>query len=588
MKNEGKWDLSVLYSSFDDEKFTADMAALEREAESLGAAARNAGSLSTAELLREYIKRRERIGELSSSLYSFASLTHSADTRDAQSATAIGKIMQYLAGTAGPIAAFEKIIAKRDDVTAVVSADEELKEYSFFIESILKNSKYLLSEGEETMFSTMNTTGASAWEELHGALTSSLTVDMRGESITLSEARNLAYSTDANERRDAYAAELAAYEKIKEPVAHALSAIKMQVINECRLRGYSSPLDQALTASRMSAETLDALLEAITRYLPAFRRYLRAKARLLGHEGALPWYDLFAPVGNMTKKFTAEEARDYLLSSFEGFDGEMYELIRASFDEGRIDLYPREGKVGGAFDAGLPTVGESRVLTNFDGSYSSVTTLAHELGHSFHDKQVFSHSILNQDYTMPVAETASTFNEILLMERALTEAKTKDEKLALLEGQLMDSCQIITDIYSRYLFESKVFAAREDEFLNADRFSEMMTEAQKAAYGDGLCEDVMHPYMWLCKGHYYSGSLSFYNFPYAFGGLFARGLYAKYREMGESFVPVYKKMLSSTGVMSVEDAARIVGVDLTRVEFWSTGLAELAAKIDEFEALVNE
>ena len=189
---------------------------------------------------------------------------------------------------------------------------------------------------------------------------------------------------------------------------------------------------------------------------------------------------------------------------------------------------------------------------------------------------------------MPVAETASTFNEVLVMNEAISKAKTKDEKLALIEGQLMDACQIICDIYSRYLFESAVIENRSDEFMNADRLCEMMLEAQKKAYGDGLDQSVMHPYMWLCKGHYYSGSLSFYNFPYAFGGLFARGLYAKYKKEGKAFVDTYKSMLRATAVSEIEDCAMVAGVDLTRREFWCEGLKTIADEIDEFCALVED
>ena len=186
-----------------------------------------------------------------------------------------------------------------------------------------------------------------------------------------------------------------------------------------------------------------------------------------------------------------------------------------------------------------------------------------------------------------LAETASTFNEVLTVSAAIDAAESKDEKLALIESQLSDACQIICDIYSRFLFESSVFEARPQEFLDADRLCQLMLEAQKKAYGDGLDQSCLHPYMWLCKGHYYSGSLSFYNFPYAFGGLFARGLYAKYQQEGKDFVPLYKKMLHATSVTCVEDTAKIAGIDLTDKAFWRQGLQSLADEIDLFCQLVK-
>ena len=283
----------------------------------------------------------------------------------------------------------------------------------------------------------------------------------------------------------------------------------------------------------------------------------------------------------------AADIIDDLLNIFGGFDSQLHDMVERAFDEAWIDFYPRNGKVGGAFDCGVPSARQSRVLTNFDGAFGDIVTLAHELGHAFHDQQVFTHPLICQEYSMPVAETASTFNEVLTVTAAIQAAQDKDEKLALIESQLSDACQIICDIYSRFLFESSVFEARPQEFLDADRLCQLMLEAQKKAYGDGLDQTCLHPYMWLCKGHYYSGSLSFYNFPYAFGGLFARGLYAKYQQEGEKFVPLYKEMLHATSVNDVEDTAKIAGIDLTDKAFWRQGLQSLADEIDLFCDLVK-
>ena len=260
-------------------------------------------------------------------------------------------------------------------------------------------------------------------------------------------------------------------------------------------------------------------------------------------------------------------------------------MVERAFNESWIDFYPHEGKVGGAFCLGLPSYGQSRVLTNFDGSFSDVVTLAHELGHAFHNLNIESHRPLNRDYSMPVAETASTFNEHVIMDAAIKNAADPQEKLALIEGQLMDTTQIICDIYSRYYFETQVFANREESFMFPDTLCEMMLKAQDEAYGDGLNREFRHPYMWLCKSHYYSSGTSFYNFPYAFGGLFARGLYTKYVNEGASFISKYKELLKATTVNSVEDTAKIAGIDLTDKEFWRMSLRSYEERVDEFERL---
>ena len=583
----GTWNLDILYTGFDTEEFKSDMKMMEDAARALAALADEAGSLDARELVEKYVKANETLSFLAEKLAIYANLRYSANTRDTDAASMLGVIMSTLSTVAGPSAALEKAISEIENIAEIIDTTPSLEEYRYLLGNIKRDSKYLLSDKEESVMAKMSLSGASAWSDLQSSLTSGVKVNYNGETITLSSVRNLAYSPNADVRKAAYEAELACYDSIKDAVAFALNSIKLQVLNECEMRGYESPLAKSLYQSRMKMETLEALLSAMQEYLPAFHKYLKAKAKALGHDGSLPWYDLFAPMGKSDKVYTKDSARDYLLSIFAKFDTELHDMVKCAFDNRWIDFYPREGKVGGAFDCGVPSAKESRVLTNFDGSFSDVVTLAHELGHSFHDRQVFCHSILNQGYSMPVAETASTFNEVLVMETAIAEATDRDEKIALIESQLMDACQIIADIYSRFLFEKSVFDNRPSEFMSADRMCELMLTAQKTAYGDGLDHNVLHPYMWLCKGHYYSGGLSFYNYPYAFGGLFARGLYAKYKKEGAPFVDTYKAMLRATSVSDVEACALIAGVDLTDVSFWREGLKSIADRIDEFCELVG-
>ena len=583
----GKWNLDILYSGFDTEEYSSDYKKLEALIPELSTMADKCKDMPEAEFLTEYVKLNEQINALVNKLVIYANLRYSANTRDTDAASWVGRIMQMLSMTAAPTAVIEKAISEIDDLDGVIDSTPYLHEFRYLITNVKRDSKHLLSDKEETILAKMDLSGASAWSDLQSSLTSGVKVNYEGEDITLFAVRNLAYSPDADVRKKAFEAELKAYDSIKDAVAFALNSIKLQVLTVCELRGYESPLAKSLYQSRMKKETLDALLGAMDEYLPSFRKYLLAKSRALGHDGALPFYDLFAPMGKSDKTYTVEDAKNYLLDIFGKFDSELHDMVKCAFENEWIDFFPREGKVGGAFDCGVPSAKESRVLTNFDGSFSDVVTLAHELGHSFHDRQVFSHSVLNQDYSMPVAETASTFNEVLVMETAIASASDKEEKLALIESQLMDACQIIVDIYSRFLFESSVFENRPMEFMSADRMCELMTEAQKKAYGEGLDENALHPYMWLCKGHYYSGGLSFYNYPYAFGGLFARGLYAKYKAEGKSFVDTYKAMLKATSVMDVEECAKIAGVDLTDKNFWRQGLESIADRIDEFCELVG-
>ncbi|MBO4265260.1 MAG: M3 family oligoendopeptidase [Clostridia bacterium] len=580
-----EWSLDALYKGFDDEKFTSDMQKLDSDIAEYDKFVDNCPK--TKESLVKLVNINLDIAKLSTTLMSYADLRQSVNTSDGEATAAIGKISSMLAAASGANAKFVNLVASFEDLDGVINSDALLKEHEFYLHNIKEKSKHTLSPDVESALSLYEISGSRAWSDLQGYLTSTLSVDYDGKKTNLSDIRNKAYDKDADVRRRAYDAEIAAYEKIKDSVAFSLNSLKLEVINRCKLRGYKSPLDETLENSNMKRETLDALMTAIGEYLPKFWEYLRAKAKLLGYDGALPWYDMFAPIEGNDREFTTEECRDYLVSLFAKFDKEESEMIREAFDNEWIDFFPHDGKVGGAFCADLHPIRQCRILTNYDGALGDVVTLAHELGHAFHARCLTKNSILNTDMSMQVAETASTFNEVVAMNEIIKSETDKTAKRALIESQLMDAAQIICDICSRYYFETEVFERRADEFLLSDELCKIMTNAQKRAYGNGLDEKTLHPYMWVCKSHYYIGGLSFYNFPYAFGGLFARGLYAKYLEDGEKFVPLYKELLRATGVTSVEGAAKVAGIDVSDVNFWRSSLKILSDEIDEFVKLCD-
>ncbi len=580
-----QWNLDPIYTGFDDPAYRSDLEALTAAVAELEQFAAGLDRTAPIDGLRRGIALGETIQLLVNKLAEYASLRQAANTRDADAGSQMGRIMSIVSGSAAPEAAFKAWAAKLPDLMTLVEGDETLKDYRYLFSNIQKDSRYLLPGLGESVMAKMSLSGSSAWSDLQQYLTSTVPVTYRGQTTNLSAVRNLAYDPDPQVRKDAYEAELACYDRIEDAVAYALNSIKLETITDCQLRGYASPLDRTLEQSRMERATLEVMLGAMDEYLPKFWQYLKAKGKALGHENGLPWYDLFAPMGHAAAKFTAEDARTYLVNLFRGFDGELADMVAEAFDNAWIDFYPRDGKAGGAFCAGVECLQESRILTNFDGMFTDVVTLAHELGHAFHNRCIRTHRPLNHDYSMPVAETASTFNECVVMAAAIRDASDPQEKLALIESQLQDATQIICDIYSRYRFEASVFANREQEFMPADKLCQLMLTAQKQSYGDGLDPDCLHPYMWVCKSHYYGPT--FYNFPYAFGGLFARGLYARYEQEGPAFVPKYKKLLYATTVSSAEDTARVAGIDLTDKAFWRSALQTIADEIDQFCELLN-
>ncbi len=581
-----EWALDSLYKGYQDEAFTSDIQSLKDIIKDFKNYVVNLDENNPEKEVKTIIDTMEEINVTARRLGSFISLRQSTNTTDSETTALMQKLEELLSDISKEEAIIKKYIANIENLDEIIENNSKLKEYEFLFKEMKIEAKHTLSDNVEEVIAKMNLSGGSAWASLYQFLTSTLRVDYEGKEITLPEVRNMAYDSDKNVRKAAYEAELAAYPKIDDSIAYSLNNIKSQVNTISSMRGYESALDMTLEQSRMSQDTLDAMFEAIKEYLPKFHAYLRRKGELLGSSNGLPWYDLFAPLGETHKTFTVEDAKEYLVSHFRPFSDDLADLIIEAFDSEWIDFFPRSGKVGGAFCSNLPFINESRILTNFNGSLSDVITLAHELGHAYHGLHIQDHLPLNTSYSMPVAETASNFNETLILNAAIEEAQG-EEKIALLESQLSDTTQIICDIYSRFLFENEVFDKRKEVFLFSDDLQEIMINSQKEAYGDGLDHNYLHPFMWVCKSHYYRESLSYYNFPYAFGGLFAKGLYAKYQEQGQDFVPQYQAILNATTVSTVEDVAKMADIDLTKADFWKQSLETITDSIDEFLKLTD-
>ena len=577
-----EWNLSIMYSGLDDPALQKDMNKLVEANQAFKAAVEKASTLEDKEKAELILSEMEKYNKILFKIFDFLQLRQACNTEDGQNMALINKVMNIYNEGAEYAVAADRILASIEDVDALAKESELIKEYTFLIKETKKRCSHLLSNEVEAMISAMDMTGGGAWGDLQSYLTSTVKVDYNGKQITLSEVRNLAYSSDAKVRKDAYDAELKCYDKIADSVAFSLNNIKNQVTMLSGKKGYESPLAMTLENSRMSRQTLDAMMEAVEEYLPVFRKYLRKKGELLGYNNGLPWFELFAPLGKSDKEYSLEEARNYLIECFNNLTPDMADMMKEAFDNEWIDFYPRNGKQGGAFCAGLSGYKQSRILTNYDGTFGAIDTLAHELGHAFHNRMLEGHRRLNNDYPMPVAETASTFNEVHLGHYALSKAANNEEKLALLENDLREKAQCVVDIYSRYLFETAVFEQSQEKFLMAPDLKEIMLDCQKKAYGDGLDPEYMHPYMWVCKSHYYSSGMSFYNFPYTFGNLFAQGLYNLYCEQGDEFIEKYKEMLRLTPVHTIEEDGAMLGIDLTKKDFWVNSLKSIADEIEEF------
>ncbi len=582
---ESTWDLSIYYQGFDDPALRADIDAIStmtREGHALLKAA-----------LPEVIKLEKVVGHLEaltnklSRTFSFCQLTLAVETENREAFRTLDELSTLYVDVQVFHSACTRYIGELNNLEEIIAQSDKLQQNGFVIREAQREAKHMLPESLEKWMLRMSLSGGDSFQKLRDQLMGTLTAEVDGKAMPLPAVRGMAHDPDPEVRKKAYEAEMAAYPKVALPMAFCLGGIKGEALTMCEARNYSDVLTQQLAESRMDHETLDAMWTACVEALPDFQRYLRAKARYLGHENGLPFYDLFAPVGKDVKKYTIEEARAQLKEIFGEAHPQMADFMMHAFDNRWIDLYPREGKEGGAFCSENHELKISRILTNFVGSFSDVSTLAHELGHAWHARCMENLPILMAQPPMPLAETASTFNETLLAQTVL---KTADPERAfsILEGSLMEATQCVVDIYSRFLFESAVFEARKTHTPTVDELRTMMLDAQEKAYGNGLDATVRHADMWINKSHYYSVGLHFYNFPYAFGLLFGLGVYQKYQQEGAAFLPKYDALLARCGSDNVANVAASVGIDVRDVAYWRSALDVVRGEIKEFEALVAE
>jgi oligoendopeptidase F len=473
------------------------------------------------------------------------------------------------------------------DVDALIDRSPAAAEHAFALRKACEGAELQMSEQEESLAGELAPSGSLAWQRLQGEISSQLTVELRAparepERVPMAFARGLATHPDPARRRAAYDGELEAWQTVAVPLAAALNGAKGELGVLNRRRGFVDDLEPALRANNVDRATLDAMTDAVVASLPGFRRYLRAKARLLGHDGGLPWWDLFAPVGR-ADTVSWSHATERVSGAFSGYSPDLAALAKRAFAEQWVDAETRDGKQGGAYCAGVE--GDvSRIMMNFDGSQDSISTLAHELGHAFHNVTLAERTPLQRRLPMALAETASIFCETLLFEHAAQEADDDAERLALLDVHLVGATQTVVDIHSRFLFETELCARRRRTTLSVADMKAAMRDAQEAAYGDGLHPDHRHEYMWAVKGHYFT---PFYNWPYTFGLLFGIGLYAKYVEDPERFRAGYDDLLSTVGMADAAALAGRFGFDVRERDFWTDSLAVLARHIDDYERLAG-
>lgn len=593
-----KWDLKNIYRGFTTEDHQADVAEVQQLLKTMQERLEGSESSKIAAdpgaWIAEQLRAVNSILELYGQLEAYAYMRYSSDTQDEEAIAGISEAESLGTELKAVFVALKNRLAEipENQIESLSSAansahsysaesSHDLSGYGYILKEMIHEQQHQMTPELESLTADLQRSGGDAWGRLQEAVSSTASIvwdEKTGERKTAVQLRAMAFSKDREVRRKAYQKELELWKTFEVPLAFSLNGVKGWSNSLDSRRRYQDSLDRAVQQTRITRKALDAIISALEDYLPSYRAYFRKKASLLGLE-KLAFYDLFAPVGADTKQWTFDEAQSFIVDQFSKFHPPMGSFAADAFASGWIDAEMRDGKVGGAYCISLPKSGESRVLCNFDGSFSSVSTVAHELGHAYHGHILRRQPALLREYPMTLAETASIFSEAVIFHGALKSSEGEEHR-AILEMFLQEAAQLNVDILSRFYFERDLIQQRRSGDLTPAALCDAMLSAQKRTYGDALDRDSLHPYMWAVKGHYYSPDMAFYNFPYAFGHLFGLGLYAEYEKQGSSFGDVYNELLLSTGSTSAVDVTAKAGFSIETPEFWKSGL-EMVKKLSD-------
>lgn len=590
------WDLSVFYPSLDSEEFTEAFAKATKltdelvelfDRQHIGAAA-VLDEAVVAESFERVIQSLDELLDHLETLGAYLYSTMSVDTRDEAPQIKMSELEQHLVELAKLSPRLSAWLGEID-VEALLANSAVARDHEYLVRRGRIEAAHLMSPAEESLAAELRTSSGSTWSRLYDNVAAQImtTIELDGDQreIAMPKLRLLSLDSNREVRERAFQAELGAWEAHEVPIAAALNGIKGESLTLTRRRRWKTPLDLALFRNGIDRDILDAMLAAAGEFFPDAREYFHAKAGLLGLD-RLAWFDLFAPLpGDETSTWTFARSCGLIQATFDDFSPRLGGMARRAFAERWIDALPRPGKSDGAYCIPLRR-DISRVFMNFTPSYMGASTLAHELGHAYHNVAIGHRPGTQRESPSTLAETASIFCETLIRHSAVKSASPREE-LSILEGTLQDATQTIVDITSRFLFEQRLFERRRESDVSISELRELMTDAQRETYGDGLEEDAHHPYMWAAKGHYYSVDESFYNFPYMFGMLFGLGLYQRFREQPSGFTERYDDLLSSTGRADASELAARFDLDLRSIDFWRSSLDVVRTDIRRYLDLAN-
>ncbi|RYL88954.1 M3 family oligoendopeptidase [Sporolactobacillus sp. THM7-4] len=574
------------YKSFMD-KLQNDIAGFKNKLEAVSAPITANEEAAFQSLIHMYEELSKRLTEAQA----FVECLTAQDVKDETALERSNRIQSLAAQFEACETLFEtKLRQIADNDWKTLMNHQESQGVRFALQEKRDLSKKKLPSEQEELISSLSVDGYHAWGNLYYTIVGKIKIPFdhpeKGKQVlSVSQATNLLDDADRNVRKAAFDALEKAWADNADLFAATLNHIAGFRLKTYEARGWSDVLDEPLDYNRLSRETLDTMWKTINAYKPVFVKFLDRKAKLLGLK-KLSWFDVDAPLTHKSKKITYEEAADFVVNNFQRFNPEMADFARHASENRWIEAEDRPGKRPGGFCTSFPLAKESRIFLTFSGTATNTSTIAHELGHAYHQSVMNDLPFLTQRYAMNVAETASTFAEMIVSDAAQSAAESKEEKLGFLANKLERSIALLMNIHARFLFETRFYEERKSGLVSVERLNQLMTEAQKEAYLDSL--DVYHPTFWASKLHFYITEWPFYNFPYTFGYLFSTGIYVRALKEGTTFAKKYDALLRDTGSMTTEQLAqKHLGVDLTTPDFWSSAIEYSIHDVDEFLSLTE-
>lgn len=589
------WDLDAIYpGGSSSPAFLEELAGMERDIETLTAslAAVPGGAAATSEQLTAWTAAVQSILLRIRQSDSFVSCLQAQQMKDAAANALNDRVKTMSAKFNAALTSFDEKLLRSDDVAwGEWLKTDAAAPVAFVLNERREGAKEKLPPEQEALAGELAVDGYHGWGDFYNTIVSRIRFEAKEEdgsvkSLSAGQMFNRLSNANRSVREAAFAEWERGWGEQADLCADTLNRISGFRLKLYGKRGWDSVLKEPLEINRMSEATLNAMWAAVTAGKPKLVRYLERKAKLLGLT-KLDWHDVAAPVGSTEKKVSYDEAAALIKEQFGAFSPDLADFTEMAFKDAWIEAEDRPGKRPGGFCTSFPKSEQTRIFMTYSGTPDNVSTLAHELGHAYHQHVMNDLPPLAQEYAMNVAETASTFAEMIVADSALEAATDRDEKLALLDEKLQNAVAFFMNIHARFIFENRFYAKRREGMVSQEELNALMEEAQREAFSGALGE--LHPHFWAAKLHFYLTDVPFYNFPYTFGYLFSGGIYAIAKKEGKTFADRYVALLRDTGLMTVEELAeKHLGVRLDEAGFWNEAVALLLEDVDGFLALTEE